>query len=228
MSEEFISVISQGGVLYIALLMALSVHEFGHAFMADRLGDPLPRLDGRVTLNPLAHMDMLGTVILPLLMIMSSVSSGGGFMIFGWAKPVRVSLPNPKTRTRDDILSTLAGPGMNLVLAFICAVICGILLGSGNARLGELLIIFIHINCVLFVFNMLPIPPLDGSHLMKHIVGMSDELYARISSWSLIIILVIINIPATRKILWFLIELVFRPFSYVIDLVGEATFSLVK
>jgi len=223
-----LSIISESAVLYIALLMALSVHEFGHAFMADRLGDPLPRLDGRVTLNPLAHMDMLGTVVLPLIMIVSSISAGGGFMIFGWAKPVRVSLPNPKTRVRDDILSTLAGPGMNLALAFICAIICGVLLGSGNARLGELLILFIQINCVLFVFNMLPIPPLDGSHLMKHIVRMSDELYARISSWSLIIILVIINVPATRKILWFLIELVLTPFLILVELIAGATHSLVK
>lgn len=81
--ENIAHILSQSGIAYIALLMALTVHEFGHAYAADRLGDPLPRLDGRVSLNPLVHIDLLGTVILPLLMIISSVSYGGGFMIFG-------------------------------------------------------------------------------------------------------------------------------------------------
>ncbi|MFI3290889.1 MAG: site-2 protease family protein [Opitutales bacterium] len=200
MNNDLLSMISDGGVLYIALLMALSVHEFGHAYVADKLGDPLPRLDGRVSLNPLAHIDMLGTVILPLIMIF--LAMGTNFpMIFGWAKPVRVSLPNSKTRARDDILTTLAGPAMNLIFGFVCMLVMVGLTYFNQESFVEILLTILQINCVLFVFNMLPIPPLDGSRILKYALNMSDMTYAQISRYSLIIILVIINVPQTRFII---------------------------
>ena len=101
----------------ILLIISIGLHEFGHAWMADRRGDPLPRLQGRVTLNPFAHADPIGTIALPAIMIFLSP----GFGLIGWGKPVQISLPNPRTRRMDDIYITLAGPAMNLVLCFIFA-----------------------------------------------------------------------------------------------------------
>ncbi len=220
--ENIARILSESGIAYIALLMALTVHEFGHAYAADRLGDPLPRLDGRVSLNPLVHIDMLGTVILPLLMIISSVSYGGGFMIFGWAKPVRVSLPNPQHRVRDDIISTLAGPFMNLVFAVVCLLITVALYAAGLKNYVGLPAIIMEINIVLFVFNMLPVPPLDGSRILKHAVGMGELAYARLSSYGFIIVLLMINFAPIRRFISFLIGSIMSALYFLGDLILNA------
>src|ERR1043165_8053057 len=116
-------------LLFIVLMLSVSLHEYGHAKVADLLGDPLPRSQGRVTLVPWAHWDLVGTV-LPALFIIGPALIGmgpSGFVI-GWGKPVIISLPNKKTRVRDDILITLAGPGMNLVIAVVSVVLGGLFL----------------------------------------------------------------------------------------------------
>ena len=101
-------------ILFLVLIASLSVHEWAHAVSADLLGDPLPRSEGRVTLDPRAHADLLGTIVVPIVMIFL----GPGFSVIGWGRPVNISLPNPKTRTRDDLLITLAGPLSNIAIAF--------------------------------------------------------------------------------------------------------------
>ena len=104
-------------ILFLVLLASISIHEWAHAFAADKLGDPLPRSEGRVTLDPRAHIDPIGTILIPLVMIFISP----GISIIGWGKPVQISLPNRETKKRDDILITLAGPLSNLSIAFICS-----------------------------------------------------------------------------------------------------------
>lgn len=174
-------------VFFIVLLVSITMHEFGHAFAADRLGDPMPRAMGRVTLNPMAHADKWGTIILPLILIFS-----GSTMLFGWGKPVYVSLPNPKTRMRDDLLSTLAGPGMNLLLALTFTIILtgGALYGSKEAlEIGRLGLM---VNCMLFVFNMIPIPPLDGSHFLRYALNISNEAYVKLEQYGFIVLFALI------------------------------------
>lgn len=174
-------------VFFIVLLVSITMHEFGHAFAADRLGDPMPRAMGRVTLNPMAHTDKWGTIILPLILIFS-----GSTMLFGWGKPVYVSLPNPKTRMRDDLLSTLAGPGMNLLLALAFTIILtgGALYGSKEAlEIGRLGLV---VNCMLFVFNMIPIPPLDGSHFLRYALNISNEAYVKLEQYGFIVLFALI------------------------------------
>ncbi len=180
--------------LYLILLASLSIHEWAHAFVADKLGDPVPRAQGRVTLNPVAHIDPVGTVFLPLLMIFLNP----GFAIFGWGKPVQVSLPNPKTRARDDMLITAAGPLANLVIALLVAGFAGLLFWvMPDAILSvSLLKVIILLNCLLFLFNLIPVPPLDGSHFLKHAIGMRDQTYAEFARYGFVLILVLINLPA--------------------------------
>ncbi len=197
---DLLSQIREGGILYILLLIAITMHEFGHAFVADKLGDPLPRADGRVTINPTAHIDTMGTVILPILTI--ALSMGSGFpMVFGWGKPVQVQLGNPNTRAKVDILSTMGGVSMNLVIALISAVFLAVFAGLGFEELASVAATSIYLNCVLFVINMIPVPPLDGSVFLKYFTKISPETYYTIARWGIVILIALINIPMTSRII---------------------------
>lgn len=177
----------------ILLIISIGLHEFGHAWMADMRGDPLPRLQGRVTLNPFAHADPLGTIAIPAVMIFFSP----GFGLIGWGKPVQISLPNPKTRRMDDILITLAGPAMNVVLCFVLAVIGG--LGHfdqvKDAVIVKFLLQGIFLNAGLVAFNLIPVPPLDGSRVALRLGLYTEEMFLTLSRWGFIILLVLINLP---------------------------------
>jgi Zn-dependent protease len=185
----------QGLTLYLILLASLSVHEWAHAFVADKLGDHTPRSQGRVTFNPIAHIDPIGTVFIPLFMILFSP----GFAIIGWGKPVMVNPLNFRNRVRDDILVSMAGPASNVVICLLMVFIGGVLLKFMPAIAG-LLGQVILLNCVLIIFNMIPIPPLDGSHLLKHAVGMRDETYLNFARWGFLILIILVNIPAFRQV----------------------------
>ncbi len=144
------------GVYAVALLGAISIHEFSHAFVADRLGDPTPRIQGRVTLNPRAHIDLTGLLFL--------------FVFgFGWGRPVQFDPFNLEHPRRDAALISVAGPISNLVLAIICSFIY-------TATSFSLLLPFITLNVMLAVFNLLPIHPLDG---FKIVGGLLSEEKAR-------------------------------------------------
>ena len=167
---------------FVLLIFSLSVHECAHAWMASRLGDQTARLAGRVTLNPMYHVDPIGTLLFPALMIFGPLFGGGtlgGFLI-GWAKPTPVMTRNFKKIVRDDSLVTLAGPVSNLLLALLATLALGgmiIALGhipirdsfqSNIAGFETLCELAIQVNLALFIFNLLPIPPLDGSHILRH------------------------------------------------------------
>ena len=150
----------------LALIACVTVHEFGHAYVADRLGDPLPREQGRVTLNPLAHIDWLGTVIFPVLMAM-----GAGIPL-AWGKPVEWT-GNPRYLSRRYSMRTIrlmvstAGPGMNLVLALLMSVLLLIGLKLQNQSLASFGHRLLVMNLSLMFFNLLPIPPLDGRSFLE-------------------------------------------------------------
>ena len=193
----------------ILLIISIGLHEFGHAWMADLRGDPLPRLQGRVTLNPFAHTDPIGTIALPAIMIFLSP----GFGLIGWGKPVQISLPNPRTRRMDDIYITLAGPAMNLVLCFVFALIGG--LGNFDRQSQRVIIEFlvggIFLNAGLVVFNLIPIPPLDGSRLAVRLGLYSEEIFLQLSRWGFIILLVAVNLPFFRSGMWSAIQFLASP-----------------
>ncbi|HEX9783786.1 MAG TPA: site-2 protease family protein [Opitutaceae bacterium] len=211
------AVLTAGLIQFLILLASLCVHEWAHAWTASRLGDPTARMAGRVTFNPMAHIDPIGTIAIPLFMVFVSASSGGGFGIIGWAKPVPVDARYFRKPVRDDLLVTMAGPFSNIVLCLLAALIGGLALRFvPDAQVVEsfgLVRQVIQINALLAVFNMLPVPPLDGSHLLRHAVRMKIETYIAFSRWGFLILIVLINIPVFRMAMYVAIVTVAQPFA---------------
>lgn len=214
-----IEALRQGALLMILLVVSIGLHEFGHAWMADRRGDPLPRAQGRVTLDPLAHIDPVGTLLIPGFMIFWPAFFGGGppVSLIGWGKPVQVMLADPRTRRQDDILITLAGPAMNLVLCLVFTLLLAAFAGQGAAA-RDFLFNGLALNAGLMVFNLLPIPPLDGGRVLRWVVGMSEETFNRVSGVAPWVLLILINTSFFQGFLGFLLGAAATPFLWLRDL----------
>jgi Zn-dependent protease len=183
-----------GGLLqYMMLIILLTFHEFGHAWTALKCGDDTARLQGRVSLNPIVHIDPIGTVLMPLLALFFP---GMSRILIGWAKPVPVNPYNLHRPKVDDILVTLAGPGMNLLLAVVIMLIARIVVLFHAFDLTLMLFRMANLSLILCFFNLLlPIPPLDGSQVVRVLTGMSLETYARLCMIGPIVLICIWQIP---------------------------------
>ena len=150
-------------ISFLFLIVSITLHEFFHGLAADHMGDPTPRSLGRLTLNPKAHLDLFGTILLPLASVLTGIPT------IGWAKPVPIYPFNFRHPRRDEIIVSFAGPFANISLAVIMTVVLRFIPASSMIayQLGAL---FILINVSLFVFNLLPIPPLDGSHIFLNLL----------------------------------------------------------
>jgi len=186
-----------GLILYLGLLVLLTFHEFGHAWMAWKCGDDTALSQGRVSLNPLVHIDLLGTVAVPLLMILLAP---GGFFI-GWAKPVPVNTDNFRNPRADDIMVTLAGPWMNLLLAIAIMGLARLGYLVHSAGMAEVCLNTARLSLLLCFFNLLPIPPLDGSHVLRSLVGMSGETYHQIARYGIFVLILVLQIRAVQETL---------------------------
>jgi len=152
--------------LIIILIFSVVIHEVSHGAMANYLGDPTAKYAGRLTLNPLKHLDPLGSVILPIFLILMAKLSGGG-IIFGWAKPVPINSYNLRDKKYGEAKVALAGPGSNLALALVFGLALRFIPVLSSLPGFYLMFSYIvYINILLAVFNLLPIPPLDGSHIL--------------------------------------------------------------
>ena len=196
---------------FVLLIFSLSVHECAHAWMASRLGDQTARLQGRITLNPMYHVDPLGTLLFPALMIFGPLLSGGALsgFLFGWAKPTPVITRNFKKIVRDDVLTTLAGPVSNLLLAFSGFLGLVMLIkfqgqlpmerfGTHVEGLGLLCELAINVNLALFFFNLLPLPPLDGSRILRHFLPYNWVAAYDNLGWMSLILMLVLGGPIVR------------------------------
>jgi Zn-dependent protease len=191
----------------IAFLFAISVHESAHAFTAWRCGDPTAKMLGRVSLNPIRHIDIMGTLIMPAICLIT------GFPVIGWAKPTPVDPRNFGHEIRDDIFTAIAGPISNFLVATL-AVICLMLIsvsspqasfivkaamlgypGISNSALVPISVLLYQgmvINVLLGVFNLIPVPPLDGSHVVRHMLSeRTRDIYDRVGIVGLILLLLV-------------------------------------
>ncbi len=180
-----------GLIMYLGLLVLLTFHEFGHAWMALRCGDDTAQLQGRVSLNPLVHIDPIGTVLLPLLILL--FPAAGGFLV-GWAKPVPVNPNNLRNPRVDDILVTLAGPWMNLILAVALMGLARIGIIAHSQSAVTLCLQFANISLLLCFFNLIPIPPLDGSQVVRTLSGMSYEAYYQMARYGFFILILVLQL----------------------------------
>jgi Zn-dependent protease len=191
----------------IILLLSIAVHEFGHAIVAHKLGDRLPASQGRVTLNPLAHADPIGTFLFPILGLVLTGGKGYGF---GWGRPVEVSPVSFSRRfsmRTGHMLVALAGPAMNLLFGTVIAIIHVVLLATGvieakpGISLHTALSHAVVLNYILMFFNLIPAPPLDGGAVLKGLLpARSLRSYERFEPYGPFVLMAVIFIPGLSKI----------------------------
>ncbi len=191
MPPEMQEMIRDGLIMYVCLLFALSVHEAAHAWVADLRGDDTARHLGRITLNPIPHIDPFGTVIMPIVMLILPFP-----LLFGWAKPVPFNPLRLKNMRLDPVWIALAGPASNVLLGVLAAVLLKIaLLVAGPAipePIVELVFYLVLINAILFLFNLIPVPPLDGHHVLNYFLPpKGQEVMASIGPFGILIALII-------------------------------------
>ena len=181
---------SEMGFGLIILFFSIIVHEYFHGYIALRSGDPTAKYAGRLTFNPIPHIDIVGTIIIPLFLIIS-----GSSFLFGWAKPVPVNPANFRNPAIDNVKVSAAGPLSNFALAFGFAFMI-ILFGNISPVLTRAFHFGIFINLLLAVFNLIPVPPLDGSHILEYFLPYELKIkYARIQQYGFIILILIIMTP---------------------------------
>jgi Zn-dependent protease len=187
------SIIQRISISSIPILLAIILHEVSHGWVADRLGDSTARYSGRITLNPAAHIDVFGTIILPLVLLIS-----GGFM-FGYAKPVPINPYNLRNPRRDIIWISLAGILTNLALAAVSGMLFRLVAAASPDSwsliaipLAMMLRVSVMINLILAVFNAIPIPPLDGSRVLAHLLPPEQAaVFSKLEPFGFIIILLL-------------------------------------
>ena len=193
--------IAEGLLMYLMLVSLLTFHEFAHAWVGWKCGDDTARLQGRVSLNPLVHIDPIGTVLLPLLMIF--LPAGLGRFLIGWAKPVPFNPRNLGNPKRDEMLIAMAGPAMNLLLALLLGGLAKVGMLFHSSAMMEMCVNAAELSLLLCFFNLIPVPPLDGSHVLRNLTNMSYETYANFARYGFIIVIVLLQIPAFRQALSF-------------------------
>lgn len=210
--------------LYVVpiLLFSVIIHEIAHGWMALRLGDPTARDLGRLTLNPLPHIDLVGSVIVPLV----SLATAGSVFI-AWAKPVPINPANFSNVRRDDILVSVVGPLSNIAIALACTIIVGVLdrfapalsapehwTGELGAFMRNMLAVGINLNIVLALFNLIPLPPLDGSHVVASLLPADlGRRYRRIGFAGVFIVVLLMNWPPFAEGFRAVLEVAFTPFD---------------
>jgi len=209
MFDDFGGFLIRAIVSLPGIIIAMVIHEWAHARVAYALGDYTPKLDGRLTLNPAAHVDLFGLLML--------------FLVhFGWARPVRINANNFSNPRRDDILVSLAGPASNLLIAFLTMVVWVVLLRFGvqmSEGAASVLQFIMIININFAIFNMLPIPPLDGSHILRNLLPYELAYrFAQLERYGFIILIICLMTPILSYVFIPLQRLILGIFNAIIGI----------
>ena len=203
-------------IYIIPLLFAITLHEAAHGWVASKLGDHTARMMGRVTLDPTKHIDPIGTIAIPLVLLLSS----SGF-IFGWAKPVPINFNALRNGKNGMIWVALAGPGANIVMAICWLFVMIIAINMNITVLIEMGRIGILVNCVLAVFNLLPIPPLDGSRVISALLpNRLAYQYNQLEQYGLYILLGLMFLGGFNYLVRPWVELILSWFNYALVVLG--------
>ena len=207
-----LTLIQKIAVFALPVIFAITLHEAAHGYVARFFGDMTAAAAGRITANPLKHIDPVGTILVPLVILLTSKLLGGGAILFGWAKPVPVNFARLRRPKQDMLWVALAGPGMNFVMAVFWALMIqlGHALGSGFAGAPLMLMgaAGVFINVILMALNLIPLPPLDGGRIAVSLLPMKQAMqFARIEPYGLFILLGLMFTGILGIILWPLITL---------------------
>jgi len=203
-------------IYIIPLLFAITLHEAAHGWVASKLGDHTARMMGRVTLDPTKHIDPIGTIAIPLVLLLSS----SGF-IFGWAKPVPINFNALRNGKNGMIWVALAGPGANIVMAICWLFVMIIAINMNITVLIEMGRVGILVNCVLAVFNLLPIPPLDGSRVISALLpNRLAYQYNQLEQYGLYILLGLMFLGGFNYLVRPWVELILGWFNYALIVLG--------
>ena len=207
-----LTLIQKIAVFALPVIFAITLHEAAHGYVARYFGDMTAASQGRITANPIKHIDPIGTILVPLMILVTSKLLGGGAILFGWAKPVPVNFANLRRPKQDMLWVAAAGPGMNLVMAVFWALVIqlGHALGSGFASAPMMLMgaAGVFINVILMALNLIPLPPLDGGRIAVSLLPLRQAIqFSRIEPYGLFILLALLFTGILGTILWPLISI---------------------
>ena len=206
----------------LPVIFAITLHEAAHGYAARHFGDPTAWQMGRISLNPLRHVDLVGTIIVPAVILILSTLGGGSGMLFGWAKPVPVNFGNLRRPKQDMLWVAAAGPGANLVMALAWAMVLKLTIDGAaygySEALREMALVGISINGVLMVLNLLPLPPLDGGRIMVSLLPhRAAWKFAQLERWGFPILLGLLFLG--------LLDTILRPFLRVFNTLIRTLFG---
>jgi Zn-dependent protease len=223
-----LSLIQKVAVFALPVLFAITLHEAAHGYVAKFFGDITAALQGRISVNPLKHIDPVGTIVVPLLILLTSKLFGGGAILFGWAKPVPVNFANLRQPKKDMLWVAAAGPGINFLMALFWALMiqAGYALGNG---LSTPMILMgaagVFINIILMALNLLPLPPLDGGRIAVSLLPHRFAYqYSRIEPYGFFILL---GLMFTGILNWILLPLISVCVGLVAWLTGQEAAQLI-
>ncbi|MDN5841976.1 MAG: site-2 protease family protein [Alcaligenaceae bacterium] len=191
------SLIQTIAVYALPVLFGITLHEAAHGYVARMFGDPTAWQAGRISLNPIRHIDPIGTIVVPLVLLFSTKLLGGGGLLFGWAKPVPVDWSRLRRPKRDMLWVALAGPGSNLIMAIIWAVSLRLMVDTGVAHSNadfwvRMAVAGVQVNLILMALNLVPLPPLDGGRIVFSLLpSRLAWQYSRIEPYGLVILIVL-------------------------------------
>lgn len=193
-------------VYALPVLFGITLHEAAHGYVARMFGDPTAWQAGRISLNPIRHIDLVGTIIVPLVLLFSTKLLGGGGLLFGWAKPVPVDWSRLRRPKRDMLWVALAGPASNMVMAIIWAIGLRVLADTGGTQGDfwvQMAIAGIQVNLILMALNLIPLPPLDGGRIVFSLLpDRAAWQYSRIEPYGLLILIILM----LTGVLWVILQ----------------------